>query len=184
MNETYAQYPLVNSLWTSTDAVKGGLTKGKVFGAGCSSVAAALLVDDPVAVPSPPPTADVMEELRRRFEVEQERQRFEEERSKALSEELVKIKVSNEELKNKVLNVEADLARLTDYVMKHLAVGPLLVESLPSLAASLPSAGSTTTTSLLAQMDRMHTLAQYTSPPPHPQPETQTCTHTPLPVQP
>ncbi|GAA0186992.1 hypothetical protein LIER_34280 [Lithospermum erythrorhizon] len=62
------EYPLVKSLWTSTDVVKGGLAKGRVLVAGCSSIAAALLVDDPVAVPPPPPTTNVIEELSQRCE--------------------------------------------------------------------------------------------------------------------
>ncbi|GAA0169899.1 hypothetical protein LIER_24281 [Lithospermum erythrorhizon] len=62
------QYLLVKSLWTSTDPVKGRLAKGRIFGAGCSSVAAIVLVDDPIVVPSPPPTVDALEELRRRCE--------------------------------------------------------------------------------------------------------------------
>ncbi|GAA0184733.1 hypothetical protein LIER_32021 [Lithospermum erythrorhizon] len=147
------QYPLVKSLWTSTNAVKGGLAKGRVLGAGCSPVAVALLVDDPVAVPPPPPTADVIEELRRRWEEvedrrrqEEDRRRQEEERIRALSEELVTVKLA--------------------------AGGPIPVESLPSLAGSLPSAGNSVATGLLAQKEMMRTPAQYTTLPLHPQPET------------
>ncbi|GAA0162859.1 hypothetical protein LIER_39490 [Lithospermum erythrorhizon] len=53
------RYPLVKSLWISTDHVKGGLAKVRVFGVGCSSVAEFVLVDDLVVVPQPPPTVNV-----------------------------------------------------------------------------------------------------------------------------
>ncbi|GAA0166983.1 hypothetical protein LIER_40290 [Lithospermum erythrorhizon] len=58
------QYPLVKSLWTSTDPVKGGSEKGQI----AVSVAAAVLVDDLVTVPAPPPAIDEMDELRWRCE--------------------------------------------------------------------------------------------------------------------
>ncbi|GAA0187292.1 hypothetical protein LIER_34580 [Lithospermum erythrorhizon] len=124
------QYPLMKSLWTSIDPVKAGLAKGRVFGAGGGA------------------------KRRRRGGDRQKK------RNRALSKELVADKMSNEELTKKVSTVEADLARLSAYViLPSLAARTLAVEILPSLAASLPSTGSSTSTGLLAQTEMMHTPA-------------------------
>ncbi|GAA0182538.1 hypothetical protein LIER_30387 [Lithospermum erythrorhizon] len=126
---TRKKYPLVKSLSTSTNAVKGGLSKGKVLGAGCSFVAAVFLVDDPIVVPPPLPTTDVMEELRRRC---------------------------------KEAEVQGGGGRKrieTDPFLRTSTRGALPVESHPSLATSLLSAGSSTATGLLVQLEMMHTPA-------------------------
>ncbi|GAA0172630.1 hypothetical protein LIER_26420 [Lithospermum erythrorhizon] len=147
--------PIVKSLWTSMDPVKGRMEKGRVFGVGTSSVAVALLVDDLDEVPQPPPTANVMEELRRKCEEEEARNR-------ALQQETVG-------LKQKVSTVESELATLKAIVMK--LAGTILMEGILPLAASHASAGSSTVTGLLAQMERIYTPVQFMPPQPTPRPQ-------------
>ncbi|GAA0163251.1 hypothetical protein LIER_39562 [Lithospermum erythrorhizon] len=48
----------------------GRIGKGRVLGANTSSHAEHLMVEEPAAAPPPAPTADVMEELRRRRRLE------------------------------------------------------------------------------------------------------------------